>query len=143
MFIYKNEGEFCYRGKPCFSFTHIDGGRFVTGVFTPGSEQCEPSGCNRTPVTKPPPPIYVCLLKKILDAEREITHDRNHNNINIFCMRKIKRSTFTARDLKLNFRNKKSPDASSISVWQNYSSCSNVYLKTQGAINGFNFRCED
>ena len=50
MFIHKNGGEFCYIGKPCFSFTHIDGGgggRFVTGVLTPGGEQCEPSGCNR------------------------------------------------------------------------------------------------
>ena len=67
------------------------------------------------------------LLEKILDVERETTHDRNYDNINIFCMWKIKSSTFTARDVKLNFRNKNSPDVSSISVWQNYSSCSHVY----------------
>ena len=35
MFIHKNGGEFCYRGKPCFSFTHIDGGG-GGGVLLPG-----------------------------------------------------------------------------------------------------------
>ena len=56
------------------------------------------------------------LLEKILDVEREITQNYNQNNINIFCMWKIKGSTFTVCDVKLNFRNKKSPDLSSISV---------------------------
>ena len=81
------------------------------------------------------------LLKKILDAQREITHDPKHNNINMFCMRKIKSSAFTARDVKLNFRNKKSPHASSISVLQNYSLCSHFYLKTETAVNGFTCFC--
>ena len=59
MFIHKNEGEFCYRGKPCFSFTHIDKGAFCYRSFYPRLRAVRAVGCNRTPLTKPP--LSMCV----------------------------------------------------------------------------------
>ena len=54
-----------HRQTMFFFYTHRwgggGGGRFVTGVFMPGDEQCEPSGCDRTPVTNPPPRPHLCV----------------------------------------------------------------------------------
>ena len=51
MFIHKNGGEFCYIGKPCFSFTHIDGGG--GGVLLPGFLRPAASSASRRGVIEP------------------------------------------------------------------------------------------